>query len=152
MITQLYSNCTQHITSLFNSAFRSYISYFEEGRWVQKACLLLSESAVHRHSFGNHDLLLLTISQDSCKFSPLNVHVAYGIEMPYWWEACERYVSRYCIHNIMKMIKRVCLLIEVAVQFHVEFFSNLNHILSTTSLSPAIRIISLQESDSWSFL
>ena len=92
MITLLYSNYTQYIASLFDSGFCSNISYLEEGRWVQEACLLLPESAVHLHSFGNHYLLLITFAQDSCKSSPLNVHIAYGIEIPYWWEVCERLV------------------------------------------------------------
>ena len=92
MITLLYSNYTQYIASLFDSGFCSNISYLEEGRWVQEACLLLPESAVHLHSFGNHCLLLITFAQDSCKSSPLNVHITYGIEIPYWWEACERLV------------------------------------------------------------
>ena len=39
-------------------------------------------SAVHWYSLGNHDLFPLTFFQDSCKCSPLNVHVAYGIKTP----------------------------------------------------------------------
>ena len=62
------------------------------------------------------------------------------------------YVFWYCLHNFMIVIKQIFFLTKVVEEFHVEFYSRLNHILSIKSSSPTICMISVQEFDSWSFL
>ena len=99
MITLLYSNYTQYIASLFDSGFCSNISCPSAFFW---------KSLSSPYNLCSRFLQVFT---SKCAHSIWNRNTLLLGGM--------REISIY-------LSKRICLLTNLAVQFHVEFFSHLN--------------------------